>query len=328
MARARNIKPAFFSDDELSELSPITRLYFIGLWTICDFRGCLEYRPKRIKALILPYDDVDIETITINLDKARFIRMYSVQGKRYLKIVNFTKHQNPHKNEREAGSEIPDFVENDQQVLDLKELTINPDKIGTTLDCDGSDRADSLIPHPDSPNPITDTNTKHIPPDKPEDEPKKSKYKFTDEYYQLAVELSNPVKQRFSAQSINLDEWADAIRKLVDIDKYTIEQIYHLWRWRTDHQGNNGFTWADNIRTPMKLRQKKDGLSYFEILKNQMRVIVNENNQGFNTSGRPSLVERVAENGRQFLRDKGIIEEPDEYLGGETLDQVNGDVRT
>lgn len=71
----------------------------------------------------------------------------------------------------------------------------------------------------------------------------------------------------------------------------------------------NGERWNDEIKPP------------------QLGV-QNENNQGFNTSGRPSLVERVAENGRQFLRDKGIIEEPGEYLGGETLDQVNGDVRT
>lgn len=225
-------------------------------------------------------------------------------------------YQNSIHNKRAAG----------KKSAKARKLLKQNNKSGSTgvdlvLEQNGNRTATGVHNQEPEPEPITNNH-------KPLKDTSKSKYKFEPDHYQLAVELSNPVKQRFSTQSINLDEWADAIRKLVDIDKYTIDQIYHLWRWRTDHQGNNGFTWADNIRTPMKLRQKKDGLSYFEILKNQMRVIVNENNQGFNTSGRPSLVERVAENGRQFLRDKGIIEEPGEYLGGETLDQVNGDVRT
>lgn len=109
MARARNIKPAFFLNTDLSEISAIGRLAFIGLWTIADFRGCVECNLKKIKAQILPYDDCDMEALMINLEQFRFIRMYSILGKKYIKILNFEKHQNPHKNERDAGSEIPDM---------------------------------------------------------------------------------------------------------------------------------------------------------------------------------------------------------------------------
>lgn len=56
MARARNIKPAFFTNDELSELPPLARLLFIGLWTIADYKGCFEYKPKRLKVQLLPYE--------------------------------------------------------------------------------------------------------------------------------------------------------------------------------------------------------------------------------------------------------------------------------
>jgi len=80
MARARNIKPGFFQNDELGDLDPITRLLFIGMWTIADFKGCIEYRPKRIKAQLLPYDDCDIEQLASNLDLSGFIAIYSVQG--------------------------------------------------------------------------------------------------------------------------------------------------------------------------------------------------------------------------------------------------------
>lgn len=162
MARARNIKPSFFTNDELSELEPLARLLFIGIWTIADFKGCLEYKPKRIKVQLLPYDDCDIEKLTINLDKSGFISIYSVQGQLYVKVLNFDKHQNPHKNEREKGSDIPDidiadflFCEKSNKVNDLENIEINLDKNGTDHDRNETDRADSfnLIPsilNPDS----------------------------------------------------------------------------------------------------------------------------------------------------------------------------------
>lgn len=152
MARARNIKPAFFQNEELAELKPIERLAFIALWTVCDFKGCLEYRAKRLKIQLLPYDNCDIESIINNLDKSGFIRIYSVQGQQYIKVVNFEKHQNPHKNEREAGSDLPDITENDNKINEMK-------KDGTNTDFVGTDRADSLLLIPDSLKPI-----KYIPP--------------------------------------------------------------------------------------------------------------------------------------------------------------------
>jgi hypothetical protein len=316
MARARNIKPGFFQNDELAELTPITRLYFIGLWTICDFKGSLEYRPKKIKAQILPYDNVSIEELTINLERSRFIRLYSSQGKSYINITKFTKHQNPHKNEKAAGSSIPEFEESEQQVLDLEGELEKPDLIGTSTDNIGTAPADSLIPLTDSLNLIPDTSKKTSPT---------SKHKYNDDQYQLAVELSNPVKQRFPTQNINLKDWAEDIRKLMEIDRYSRDDIYYLWRWRTDHQGNNNFSWANNCRTPGKLRQKKDGLAYFEIMKNQMLgECNNENNQGFTTGGRPSLIDRVKNNANNRRKER---EAEDERTSGNAMAEDGGSVR-
>lgn len=148
MARARNIKPSFFQNEELGELLPIERLAFIGMWTIADFKGCIELRPKRLKVQLLPYDECDFESIVNNLEKSRFISTYSVLGQRYIKIINFEKHQNPHKNERESGSEIPDITVRDDLINKINELEIienNPDKNGTAP-------ADSLLLIPDSLN--------------------------------------------------------------------------------------------------------------------------------------------------------------------------------
>lgn len=160
MARARNIKPAFFTNDELSELPPLARLLFIGLWTIADYKGCFEYKPKRLRVQLLPYDDCDIEQLVSALDKSRFISIYSVQGQTYGKVLNFNKHQNPHKNEKEKGSDIPDIELRDDvdginsiQNNGLENIENNRDKNGTAHDQNETDPADSLNLIPDSLNP-------------------------------------------------------------------------------------------------------------------------------------------------------------------------------
>lgn len=151
MARSRNIKPAFFLNDDLAENNcPLGRLLFIGLWTIADYKGDLEWRAGRIKTQLLPYDDCDIKKLAINLDKSGFVRFYSDGEKIYLNIINFVKHQNPHKNERESGSETPPYSDAMRQAIDLSTLTINRDKSGLKLNRDGTNPADSLIPITDS----------------------------------------------------------------------------------------------------------------------------------------------------------------------------------
>lgn len=105
MARARNIKPGFFKNEELAELSPLTRLLFAGLWTLADREGRLEDRPKRIRAEILPYDDGSVDEMLNELHRAGFILRYSSGDKRLIQIENFSKHQNPHC--KEPDSTIP-----------------------------------------------------------------------------------------------------------------------------------------------------------------------------------------------------------------------------
>lgn len=108
MARTRNIKPAFFDNDVLGGLEPLTRLLFIGLWCIADREGRLEDRPRKIKKTILGYDDVNTEETSGMLQQLAdngFIIRYTVEEDDYIQIVNFTKHQNPHMKEKD--SEIP-----------------------------------------------------------------------------------------------------------------------------------------------------------------------------------------------------------------------------
>lgn len=105
MARARNIKHGFFTNDRLAECDPLARILFAGLWTIADREGRLEDRPKRIKAELLPYDDCNGDSLLAQLAEAGFIQRYKSGGSSYIQITNFLKHQNPHV--KEAPSTIP-----------------------------------------------------------------------------------------------------------------------------------------------------------------------------------------------------------------------------
>lgn len=109
MARARNLKPGFFTDDELCELPPLVRILFAGLWCLSDRKGRLEDRPRKIKAEILPYDECDCGAMLAQLHDAGFISRYSRGGVRYIQIDRFTKHQNPHV--KEPDSTIPEPCE-------------------------------------------------------------------------------------------------------------------------------------------------------------------------------------------------------------------------
>lgn len=108
--RSRNIKPDFFKNDALGDLSPLARLLFIGLWCLADREGRLELRPKKIKAEILPYDSCNVEKLLEELGAASsgFISTYHVDGTDYIEIPTFSKHQSPHKNEK--PSELPAFI--------------------------------------------------------------------------------------------------------------------------------------------------------------------------------------------------------------------------
>ena len=109
--RARNVKPGFFQNDELANLSPWARLLFIGLWCFADREGRFEWRPTKIKACVFPYDDVDVECNLMSLHVITLIQKYEKNGIIYGFIPNFKQHQHPHPHE--AKSIFPS-IENSQ----------------------------------------------------------------------------------------------------------------------------------------------------------------------------------------------------------------------
>lgn len=105
MARSRNIKPGFFTNDQIAEMTPWARLTFIGLWTLADKAGRMLYRPKKIKMELFPGDSIDVVPLIEELVQHGFIEVYDADGVMVLSVINFTKHQNPHP--KEKPTELP-----------------------------------------------------------------------------------------------------------------------------------------------------------------------------------------------------------------------------
>ncbi len=110
--KARNIKPGFFENEGLAQMSPHARLLFIGLWLLADRDGRLEDRPIRISKSIFPYEQINIEPLLDELTKfhdngSPFIVRYTISGKNYIQITNFQKHQRPHPKEKSFGFPSP-----------------------------------------------------------------------------------------------------------------------------------------------------------------------------------------------------------------------------
>jgi hypothetical protein len=96
MARIRTIKPEFWQDEELSALPADTHILAAALLNYADDEGYFNANPKLIKAATTPLREEDVTTKTslISLSQMGFIEQGTApDGKRYGRIINFTKHQ-------------------------------------------------------------------------------------------------------------------------------------------------------------------------------------------------------------------------------------------
>ncbi|HTA24717.1 MAG TPA: hypothetical protein VK763_14390 [Terriglobales bacterium] len=109
MRRIRTVKPEFFLHEDLYDLEKRTglpiRLSFVGLWTCADREGRFRWRPRTLKAMILPFDDVDFGRVLDALATRGFIVKYEVSAEFYGCIPSWKRHQVI--NNRESASEIP-----------------------------------------------------------------------------------------------------------------------------------------------------------------------------------------------------------------------------
>ena len=96
MACARNIKPALFRNEVLGVADPLYR-YFPILVASFDREGRLEDRPIHQSRHFPIPNGLNVDAMLSWLHDNGFIIRYQSRENRYIQIVNFAKHQNPHK---------------------------------------------------------------------------------------------------------------------------------------------------------------------------------------------------------------------------------------
>lgn len=104
MARIRTIKPEIWTDEKFVALSPLARLLFMGLLNFVDDEGRAQHSPARFKMQILPSDSADVPALLGEIRREGMITVYVVDGKEYLQVCNFAKHQ---KVDKRTPSKLP-----------------------------------------------------------------------------------------------------------------------------------------------------------------------------------------------------------------------------
>ncbi|MBH2622888.1 hypothetical protein I5K99_21040 [Serratia marcescens] len=96
MARIRTIKPEFWTDEDMAEVSEAACLLAIGLLNYADDEGYFNANPKLIKAAVFPIREpsVSIPVMLLELSNHGYLSMfYTSDNRQFGLIKNFAKHQ-------------------------------------------------------------------------------------------------------------------------------------------------------------------------------------------------------------------------------------------
>ena len=93
MSRIRTIKPDFWQDEVIAQLSLPARLLYIRLWNYADDNGQIEYSPSKLKVQIFPYDTKitpsRMEEWLGELVSYGRLVPYDVDGKKSEKVIGY-----------------------------------------------------------------------------------------------------------------------------------------------------------------------------------------------------------------------------------------------
>lgn len=113
--RARNIKPGFYADKKLLKCSIGAHFLFPALWMLADREGRLKDDPEQIEVdAYLMVRNLEAEPLLAELAARGLILRFCVDGKKYIQINNFLKHQKPHPNEKPSDIPEPDIKLHDR----------------------------------------------------------------------------------------------------------------------------------------------------------------------------------------------------------------------
>lgn len=111
MARARFIRPEFFTDEKIGELSFGARILFSGIWCQSDLRGVFEYSPKLLRVQVFPFDE-DVTSGQVSqwlsdLAQRSMVARFEADGKTWGYVCNWSDYQPISGREQAIGTRRP-----------------------------------------------------------------------------------------------------------------------------------------------------------------------------------------------------------------------------
>jgi hypothetical protein len=85
LGRIRTIKPEFWEDDRVGQLSPLARLVFIGSWNLADDAGRLRWSADYINASLFMYDRLTtkkVAALMAEVEAQELVTPYEARGQR------------------------------------------------------------------------------------------------------------------------------------------------------------------------------------------------------------------------------------------------------
>jgi hypothetical protein len=82
------------------------------------------------------------------------------------------------------------------------------------------------------------------------------------------IDIYNSIAKYFDPKNVNQKTWVDEIRKLIDIDKHTPDEIISAVKWAREDS-----FWSSNFMSLKKLRLKdKQGVAYIDLFINKSKA--------------------------------------------------------
>jgi hypothetical protein len=96
MARIRTIKPSFWGDEKVVELSFPARLLLVGLISMADDDGRFIATPQAILGYVYPHDTVTLREFDKwfqEVRQSKIVETYTSETRSYAWFPNWLKHQ-------------------------------------------------------------------------------------------------------------------------------------------------------------------------------------------------------------------------------------------
>lgn len=128
MSRRRMIDPDFWSDGRVKHLTPIERLFFLGLISHADDEGRIQANPAFLRSIIFPYDDFTLEQITEMrthvVESNPNLQLYQNSGEEYLCFKKWSRYQKPSHPQPSKLPKPPEKPELQESVQEVKQESV------------------------------------------------------------------------------------------------------------------------------------------------------------------------------------------------------------